>query len=110
MLFSGRIALVLVADLIAGPWWYQGPSFENRYAFYSPKTFDPSRYSENFFAFVHDFNRDGWNDILIIGFPGKDASWFQNPGNKSKEWIRHRVLDGVDNESPTFTDLTGATS
>ncbi|HJM39495.1 MAG TPA: PVC-type heme-binding CxxCH protein [Planctomycetota bacterium] len=95
------------ADLIAGPWWYQGPSFENRYAFYSPKTFDPSRYSENFFAFVHDFNRDGWNDILIIGFPGKDASWFQNPGNKSKEWIRHRVLDGVDNESPTFTDLTG---
>lgn len=95
------------ADLIAGPWWYQGPNFEQRQAFYPPKTFDPAGYSDNFFAFVHDFNLDGHNDILIIGFPGKDASWFQNPGKAVGDWTRHRVLDNVDNESPTFTDLTG---
>ncbi|MDE0819687.1 MAG: VCBS repeat-containing protein [Opitutales bacterium] len=94
-------------DVIAGPWWYQGPTFKQRHAFFSPKPFNPTGYSDNFFAFVHDFDRDGHHDILIIGFPGQDASWFQNPGSPDGQWLRHRVLDGVDNESPTFTDLTG---
>ncbi len=94
-------------DLIAGPWWYEGPDFQERHAYFSPKNFDPSGYSDNFFAFVHDFNADHKNDILVIGFPGEDASWFQNPGPSDAPWIRHRVLEGVDNESPTFTDITG---
>jgi hypothetical protein len=25
------------ADLIAGPWWYRGPNFEQRQSFYPPK-------------------------------------------------------------------------
>ena len=94
-------------DLIAGPWWYAGPTFTDRHSYYDPKTFDPAGYSDNFFAFVHDFNRDQRNDILIIGFPGQDASWFENPGAQNVAWMRHRVLDRVDNESPDFTDLTG---
>jgi hypothetical protein len=65
-------------------------------------------YSDNFFAFTHDFNKDGWDDILIYGFPGKDASWYENPKNTPvKSWTRHKVLDVVDNESPTWADLTG---
>ena len=64
-------------------------------------------YSDNFFAWVLDFNGDGWNDILIIGFPGQDTSWFENPRGKEGHWPRHRVFEQTDNESPTFTDLTG---
>ena len=56
---------------------------------------------------VHDFNDDGWNDILIIGFPGTDTSWFENPKGKDGHWTRHKIFDQTDNESPTFTDLTG---
>ena len=67
-------------------------------------------YADNFFAFTYDFNKDGWDDVLIYGFPGMDASWYENPkktSDASLEWKRHKVFDVVDNESPTFADLTG---
>ena len=33
-----------------------------------------NKYSDNFFVWILDFNKDGWKDILIIGFPGEDTS------------------------------------
>ncbi len=65
-----------VGDVIAGPFWYAGPSFEERHEIYEPAIWDVAGYSKNFFAFIYDFNRDGANDIFFIGFPGEDASWF----------------------------------
>ena len=94
-------------DLISGPYWYEGPSFEKRHEYYPTRPFDPKGYSDNFFAFVEDFDGDGWNDILIYGFPGKDASWFRNPQGKEGHWTRHIVFDAVDNESPDWKDVTG---
>ena len=46
-------------------------------------------------------------DVLVIGFPGKETSWFENPKGVEKHWARHIIFDQTDNESPTFTDLTG---
>lgn len=94
-------------DLVAGPFWFEGPTFETKHEFYKPKTFDPNGYSDNFFAFTRDFNGDGWTDILIYGFPGKDASLFENPRGKEEHWKRTVVVPSVDNESPTFLDITG---
>jgi hypothetical protein len=94
-------------DVVAGPWWWAGPDFKEKREIYAPKPFDPLGYSDNFFAFVHDFNADGWNDVLIIGFPGKDASWYENPQGKDGHWKRTKVFDAVDTEAPTFADLTG---
>ncbi|MBL9151964.1 MAG: VCBS repeat-containing protein [Verrucomicrobiales bacterium] len=99
-------------DLVSGPWIYYGPDFspERRSAFYEPKPYNIVGYSDNFFAYTRDFDADGDLDILVLGFPGKDASWFENPGRetlRSGPWARHRVLEPVDNESPLFADLTG---
>jgi hypothetical protein len=115
-------------DIISGPWWWEGPEFKTRHEFYpATATFDlqlgpmtrvtvpgfegtlgrENKYSDNFFVFVYDFNKDKWNDILVIGFPGKDTSWFENPKGGEKHWIRHQIFDQTDNESPTFADLTG---
>src|SRR5216117_3048885 len=87
-------------DLISGPWWWEGPDFKKRHEFYPPKaTFQlklgpmttvtvpgfegalgsKNTYSDNFFVWIFDFNKDGWNDILIVGFPSQDTSWFANP-------------------------------
>ncbi len=95
------------ADIISGPYWYEGPDFKKRHEIYPPKTFDIKRYSDNFFAYLYDFTRDGALDILFIGFPGKEAYWFENPRGKPGHWKRNVVFDSVCNESPTFADLTG---
>lgn len=96
-----------INDVVAGPYWYEGPDFDSAYAYYEPKPFDPSGYSDNFFAFVYDFNADDRNDILIVGYPGKQATWYENPDSTADSWEAHVVLDAVDNESPAWTDLTG---
>ncbi len=92
-------------DAIAGPYWYEGPDFQVRHEIYPALPFDPLKYSDNFFVFVHDFNVDGWDDLLVLGFPGVDASWFENPGAKGGMWRRHVAFLPIDNESPTFGQL-----
>ncbi|MGE3312936.1 MAG: FG-GAP repeat domain-containing protein [Limisphaerales bacterium] len=115
-------------DIVSGPWWYQGPGFTNRHEIYPTKAsfklklgpfttvYVPgfegalgvaNTYSDNFFAFPRDFNRDGWTDVLIVGFPGKETAWFENPKKTGQYWERHVVFTQTDNESPTFADLTG---
>jgi hypothetical protein len=94
-------------DIVAGPYWYEGPEFSRRHELYPPREFDPEEYSDNFFAHVYDFNRDGWNDVLVIGFPGEEASWYENPRGTEGHWKRHLVYQGVGNESPAWVDLTG---
>lgn len=96
-----------ITDVVAGPFWYRGPTFTEAHAIYPPVAFDPLGYSDNFFAFAHDFNRDDYPDVLVVGFPGTGATWFENPRVTDAPWRRHDVFDGVDNESPTFVDITG---
>ncbi|QEG34253.1 PVC-type heme-binding CxxCH protein [Bythopirellula goksoeyrii] len=96
-----------IADIISGPYWYAGPEFTERFEYYPPKAFDIANYSDNFFAFSYDFNGDSWNDILIIGFPGAETFWYENPQGKSGHWKRYLVWAATDNESPTFGDVNG---
>ncbi len=71
-----------------------------------PKAFDGAKeWSNAFFAFTGDLNGDGWDDIIIIGFPGEDASWFENPKSGEGPWKRHLMLKPVDDESPTYAQL-----
>ncbi len=96
-------------DVVSGPYWYAGPDFKKKSELDAVKPFDPKGYSDNFFTFVDDINGDSWLDVLVYGFPGKEAFWYENPGNEKNRahWPRHLALDTVDNESPAWTDLTG---
>lgn len=94
-------------DVISGPYWYQGPEFKTKHEYYPVKEWNINGYSDNFFAFVHDVNKDKWPDIVILGFPGKEAFWYANPQNQPGHWKKHLAHPAVDNESPTYTDLTG---
>ena len=94
-------------DVVAGPYWYEGPDFQTRHEYRPAKAYDPKGYSDNFITFVYDFNQDGWPDILIIGMPGEPGYWFENPQGKQETWAKHLAFPVVDNESPNFADLTG---
>src|SRR5687768_10523568 len=58
-------------DVVSGPWLYRGPEFTAKLELYPAKPFDPAGYSDNFFAWPADLDRDGWVDVLIVGFPGE---------------------------------------
>lgn len=114
-------------DIVAGPYWYEGPDYQTRHEYYPAlQTFEretngkiekvpgfegalgsKNAYSDNFFAFTYDFNADTWTDILIMGFPGKETTWYENPRGGSGHWQRHDVFAVTENESPTFEDITG---
>ncbi len=98
-------------DVVSGPFWYQGPDFSKKHEYRPAKQYKPEGYSDNFLTFVHDFNRDGWDDILIIGWPGykKDHEhvWYENTKGKGGMWPRHDVFKEVDNESPVLGNLVG---
>jgi hypothetical protein len=95
-------------DAASGPFIWDGPGFANRREFMPPAAVDPLAYSKNMFAFSADFNADGWDDIFIIGFPGEEAFWYENPKDeKNTRWTQHLAWKTVDNESPTLADLVG---
>ena len=98
-------------DIAVGGFWYEGPDFTKKHQFAEDelmtKTYDPHGYSNNFFGFTYDLNGDGWTDIIIVGFPGKETYWYENPQGKDVPWKRHLIIKVTDNESPTFGDLLG---
>jgi len=96
-------------EIIYGPYAWIGPDFKEKFEIYEPKPFNINGYSDNFFSYVDDLNHDGWNDILVIGFPGKQAFWYANPQGKPGRWAKHLALAVVDNESPTYKDINNDT-
>ena len=94
-------------DVVAGPYWYAGPDYQQRHEVREPKDYDPKGYSDNFLTYTGDFNGDGWVDILYAPWPGQDASWYENPGEKEQRWTAHFALKNVGNESPVWGDVNG---
>ena len=95
-------------DVVSGPYIWDGPAFTNRHEYTTAVAVDPLAYSENFFAFTCDVNHDGADDIVTIGFPGKEAFWYANPKDpKNTNWEKHLLFPTVDDESPTLTNLVG---
>ena len=115
-------------DVVSGPFWYEGPDFKKRHelapatATFRRKRSDGTEetvpgyegalgtnnaYSECFLTYTYDFNGDGWTDVIIYGFPGKEVAWYENPKGVEGHWPRHVVFDVLDNESPGLADITG---
>jgi len=98
-------------DAVYGPNWYTGPEFKTAHPIYPGRDFDAKGYSDNFVTAVTDIDADGWQDVWVVGFPGKPGHWFRNPGMDGiavgSHWEKHLVHPTVDNESPAVLDVSG---
>ncbi len=96
-------------DAVYGPHWYAGPDFQTKHPIYAAKPQPRDGYADHFFAWLHDFDADGWLDVFVVGFPGTPAYVYRNPGDGGwdRDWTKHEVFDWVSNESPHFTNLVG---
>jgi hypothetical protein len=94
-------------DVAAGDYWYSAPDWK-QHAFREPGSYSFDKgYSQSFVNGSMDVNLDGWEDILVVGFPGEIGWWYENPQNKEGHWKRHGIHQSVCNESPTFADFDG---
>ncbi len=112
-------------DIVAGYYWFEAPTWTKHQlapaepntgqaeavGFGMSKAFNPRKeYSNSFLNLGMDVNLDGWEDVVIIDFPGKPAFWFENPKKqKVTAWAKHIIADsvGISNESPGFIDIDG---
>ncbi len=98
-----------VPDIVYGPYWFAGPNYKDKHEIFAAVPQDVNGYADHFFSWVYDFNHDGWNDVLVVGFPSTPAYVYENPkqGGLAGHWKKHQVLDWVSNESPQWVDIVG---
>jgi hypothetical protein len=93
-------------DVMAGTFWFEAPLW-TMHELDVPEIHSIGGYGNSFLNFSMDVNKDGWIDFIRIGFPSKEARWYQNPKNKTSHWKSHLVYHSVGNESPQFVDVDG---
>jgi hypothetical protein len=94
-------------DIFVGDVWYEAPDWKMHEVRPSKKWDAAKGYSESFCCFVEDFNGDGYPDVIVIPFPGKPCSWYENPGPKGGTWPAHLLTNSACNETPIYVDLFG---
>jgi len=95
-------------DVVTGDVWYENPTWK-AHEIRKPGEFGNGSggYSQSFACWGDDFNKDGWADVLVVGFPGEPCRWYENPKNQSGHWKAHEIWHSACNESPLFADLFG---
>ncbi|MEJ6579160.1 MAG: VCBS repeat-containing protein [Akkermansiaceae bacterium] len=96
-------------DLLAGPLWHEGPTFEKSHRYRKGEAVPAEGYAHNSFqSWVFDVNGDGRADIFQVAHDGVfHLDLYLQPATASEEWPSHRVAARIGNESPEMTDLTG---
>jgi hypothetical protein len=94
-------------DVMTGDIWFEAPDWK-QHEIRKPGTYNGAAgYSQSFADWAYDVNRDGWVDLIVVGFPGAPFHWYENPQNKEGHWKEHVIWHSACNETPQFLDVTG---
>lgn len=108
-------------DVLVGEFWYEAPDWK-RHEIQKPGDYSElvkvnegkHGYAKVFACWAEDFNKDGFADLLVVGFPGEPAYWLENPKGKGTtpdgrptHWAKHVVWHSACNETPLYANLFG---
>jgi hypothetical protein len=96
-----------ILDIAAGNVYYAGPDWTMQPLAGEPKEFAIKGYSDAFLCFADDITGDGWTDLVVVGFPGHNTHWWENPGADGGPWTQHLAVEHTGNESPHYLDVDG---
>jgi HEAT repeat protein len=94
-------------DIATGNILYLGPDWKPQPMRAAAKEYLPENYSEEFLCFAEDVDRDGWTDLIVVGFPGAGTRWMRNPGKAGGPWKEFIAIEKTGNESPAWVDADG---
>lgn len=96
-------------DILAGEVWYEAPDWKMHEVRKPFRDYGNGLggYSESFACWCDDLNGDGWQDYIVIRFPGAPCYWYENPKGKDEHWKEHMIWHSACNETPTYVDLFG---
>ena len=94
-------------DIAAGSVYFAAPDWTMHPIKTEAEEFDPKAYSNSFCNFADDVNGDGWADLIVVDFPGKETWWFENPQTASGAWQQRAATRVTNNESPSWLDVDG---
>jgi 3-keto-disaccharide hydrolase len=102
-------------DIIAGPYYYLGPTFTVGRELYAGATFNPTSEwpQPAMVQLAYDFTGDGWPDVLNMGGNAGNGTGtlFVNPKGETRRWDSFVVMqppDGVvGNEETLLKDIDG---
>jgi hypothetical protein len=95
-------------DVLVGDLWYEAPDWKPHPIRKVGNYGDGLKgYSDCMLCWADDLNHDGWPDLIVIGFPGKPAFWYENPKGGDGLWTEHEIWHSACNETPQYVDLFG---
>jgi hypothetical protein len=95
-------------DVVAGPFIYFGPEYNEAREFYAAQTTNPSTtFSHNWVAFAGDFTGDGWPDVLLASTDNNRL--YVNPKGEARRWDMYPNIIPPANQSElsVMKDLDG---
>ena len=92
-------------DIATGNILYLGPDWKPQPMLAAAKEYAPENYSDEFLCFAEDLDRDGWLDLIVVGFPGAKTRWLRNPGLRGGPWKEFLAVEKTGNESPAWVDV-----
>ena len=102
-------------DVAVGEVWYEAPDWK-MHEMQKPGNYGDGLggYSKVFACWAEDLNADGFQDLIVVGFPGEPAYWLENPKGKGTtedgkpmHWAKHEIWHSACNETPLYQDLLG---
>jgi FG-GAP-like repeat len=106
-------------DLLSGPYWWEGPTFEKVHQLEPPSCTPANPMACNCYTcttlgdwaeYSYDVDGDGWIDSIHVSRPGTPSYWDKNPGMPAVQtdtnWAK-RTIGTLTWEQSAFADMAG---